>query len=65
MRWVKTLVMEDEDKNPLVMLMEETIMELSKVYINGGRRGYLVDIAPQEVVRVLAPVMVKVGIEDT
>ena len=45
--------------------MEETIMELPKVYINGGRRGYLVGIAPQEVVRVLAPVMVKVGIKET
>lgn len=44
--------------------MEETIMDLPKVYINGGRRGYLVGIAPQEVVRVLAPKVVKVGIKD-
>lgn len=113
---VKTLVMEDEDKRPLVVLMhgdlkvstrelarvigvkgvspcspetanrhsgyivggtspfgtrkkmpiymEESILELPKIYINGGRRGYLVGITPQEVVRVLAPRMVKVGIRE-
>jgi Cys-tRNA(Pro) deacylase len=44
--------------------MEESILELPKIYINGGRRGYLVGIAPREVVRVLAPRMVKVGIRE-
>ncbi|MBI3530731.1 MAG: Cys-tRNA(Pro) deacylase [Betaproteobacteria bacterium] len=114
---VKTLVMEDDDRNPLVVLMhgdlkvstrelariigvktiapcnpdaanrhsgyvvggtspfgtrkrmpvymEETILELPKIYINGGKRGYLVGIAPREVVRMLAPKMVKVGIKET
>jgi Cys-tRNA(Pro) deacylase len=113
---VKTLVMEDDDKNPLVVLMhgdlkvstrelariigvktiapcnpdtanrhsgyvvggtspfgtrkkmpvymEETILELPRIYINGGKRGYLVGIAPREVVRMLAPKMVKVGIVE-
>ena len=113
---VKTLVMEDEDRNPLVVLMhgdlkvstrelariigvktispcnpdnanrhsgymvggtspfgtrkkmpvymEETILGLPKIYINGGKRGYLVGVAPSEVVRVLGPKMVKVGIKD-
>ena len=111
---VKTLVMEDEARNPLIVLMhgdlkvstkelarmigvktitpcnpdtanrhsgytvggtspfgtrkkmpvymEETILELPKIYINGGRRGYLVGIVPQEVVRILSPQLVKVGI---
>ena len=114
---VKTLVMEDEDRNPLVVLMhgdlkvstrelariigvktiapcnpdnanrhsgymvggtspfgtrkkmpvymEETILGLPKIYINGGKRGYLVGVAPSEVVRVLGPKMVKVGIKET
>lgn len=113
---VKTLVMEDDDRNPLVVLMhgdlkvstrelaraigvktiapcspetanrhsgymvggtspfgtrkrmpvymEESILDLPKIYINGGRRGYLVGIAPREVVRVLAPTLVKVGIPN-
>ncbi len=114
---VKTLVMEDEARNPLIVLMhgdlkvstkelarmigvktiapcnpdtanrhsgytvggtspfgtrkkmpvylEQTILELPKIYINGGRRGYLVGIAPHEVVRVLSPKLVKVGIKET
>ena len=45
--------------------MEETILELPKIYINGGSRGYLVGIAPEEAVRLLSPKMVKVGIKET
>jgi Cys-tRNA(Pro) deacylase len=112
---VKTLVMEDEDKKPLIILMhgdrevstkelariagvkrivpctpetatrhtgymvggtspfgtrkalpvymEETILALPRIYINGGKRGYLVGIDPKELVRTLKPVLVKVGIE--
>jgi Cys-tRNA(Pro) deacylase len=111
---VKTLVMEDERKNPLIVLMhgdlqvstrelarlmgvksvvpctpdaaqkhsgylvggtspfgvrksmpvylEETILKLPKIYINGGKRGYLVGIDPLEAVRLLNPTLVKVGI---
>ena len=113
---VKTLVMEDEDKNPLIVLMhgdlkvstrelariigvktiapcnpdtanrhsgyvvggtspfgtrkkmpvymEETILGLPTIYINGGKRGYLVGVDPKEVLRVLAPKVVKVGIAE-
>jgi len=111
---VKTLIMEDEGKNPLVVLMhgdlqvstkelarvigvktvspcspetaqrhsgylvggtspfgtkkqmpvylEETILSLPLIYINGGSRGFLVSLEPAELVRVLKPVLVKVGI---
>lgn len=114
---VKTLVMEDEDRNPLIVLMhgdlkvstrelariigvktlspcnpddanrhsgymvggtspfgtrkkmpiymEETILGLPKIYINGGKRGYLVGVAPGEVVRVVQPKLVKVGIRES
>ena len=113
---VKTLVMEDEAKRPLVVLMhgdrtvstknlarqigvkrveqcapevaqrhsgyqiggtspfatrkampvylEKSVLELAKIYVNGGRRGYLVGIDPRELVRVLAPKLVEVGLED-
>ena len=112
---VKTLVMEDENKKPLIVLMhgdmqvagkqlariisvknilpcspetafkhtgylvggtspfgirstmpvymEETILDLSRIYINGGKRGYLVGIHPNDAVCVLKPVLVKVGID--
>jgi Cys-tRNA(Pro) deacylase len=111
---VKTLVMEDEKKQPLIVLMhgdrtvstknlarqaarksiepcrpevaqrhtgylvggtspfgtrkampvfvEKTILDLERIYINGGRRGYLVGIAPSELVRVLKPTPVEVGL---
>lgn len=109
---VKTLVMEDEGKNPLIVLMhgdrqvstkelgrimgvkhvnpcsseaahrhtgyvvggtspfgtrkalpvymEETILSLARIYINGGKRGYLVGVDPKEVARILKPVLVNV-----
>jgi len=42
--------------------MEETILELETIYINGGKRGFLVELAPAEIVRLLAPTLVQVGI---
>lgn len=45
--------------------MEETILALPKIYINGGRRGYLVGMDPAEVVRVLSPKLVNVGIAES
>jgi Cys-tRNA(Pro) deacylase len=111
---VKTLVMEDEDKKPLVVLMhgdrevstknlarqigkkrvepckpdvaerhsgyqvggtspfglrkpmpiyvEKTILELERIFINGGRRGFLVGIDPKELVRVVAARSVEVAL---
>jgi len=101
---IKTLIMEDDRKDPLIVLMhgdrqvstkelarvigarsvtpcapgvadkhsgyqtmpvylEETILELPKIYINGGKRGFLVGLEPRELVRLLKPTMVKVGIK--
>jgi Cys-tRNA(Pro) deacylase len=51
-------------RKKMPVYMEETILELPLIYINGGKRGYLLGIAPGEVVRVLGPKMVKVGIPD-
>ncbi|MBT1076427.1 Cys-tRNA(Pro) deacylase [Geobacter grbiciae] len=111
---VKTLIMEDETKNPLIVLMhgdrqvstkelarilgvkgvspcspdtaqkhtgylvggtspfgtrrqmpvcmEETILDLPCIYINGGKRGYLVGIDPRDVVKLLNPILVRVAI---
>jgi Cys-tRNA(Pro) deacylase len=114
---VKTLVMEDDRKNPLIVLMhgdkqvstkelarvigvktvspcgpetaarhtgymvggtspfgtrksmpvyiERTILDLPRIYINGGKRGYLVGLSPAGVVRVLEPTPVNVAVEKT
>ena len=112
---VKTLVMEDEAKKPLIVLMhgdrevstknlarqasrkrvesckpevaerhsgyqvggtspfglrkampvfvERSILSLERIYINGGRRGFLVCIDPNEIVRVLGAKQVDVALE--
>jgi Cys-tRNA(Pro) deacylase len=44
------------------VLVEETILELERIYINGGKRGFLVEIAPTELLRVLHATPVRVGI---
>ena len=49
-------------RKPMPVYMEKGILELPRIYVNGGSRGFLVGLAPQEVVRVLAPVLVEVGI---
>jgi len=42
--------------------VERTVLELPRIYVNGGSRGFLVGLAPAELVRVLAPVPVDVAI---
>ena len=34
---------------------QRTLADLPRVYVNGGKRGYLVGMAPADLVRVLAP----------
>jgi prolyl-tRNA editing enzyme YbaK/EbsC (Cys-tRNA(Pro) deacylase) len=38
--------------------LQRTIADLPYLYVNGGRRGYLVGMPPAELVRVLRPVLV-------
>jgi Cys-tRNA(Pro) deacylase len=42
--------------------MEGTIGDLQKIYINGGKRGYLIGIEPRELIRVLNPILTKVAV---
>ena len=46
----------------LPVYVERTILELERVYVNGGRRGFLVEIAPQAFVSALGATPVEVGI---
>ena len=111
---VKTLVMQDDQKNPLIVLMhgnkkvstkdlarqigvksvspcdpavadrhsgyqvggtspfgtkkqmpvfaESTIQRLDRIFINGGGKGFLIEITPADLERVLAPTWVEVAI---
>jgi len=47
---------------PMPIYMEGTILDLPKIYINGGRRGFLVGIRPGDVARILSTVLVRVAI---
>lgn len=49
-------------RRSMPVYMEETIAGLPRVYINGGRRGYLVGIGPADLTRVLRPTPVRVAI---
>lgn len=49
-------------RRQMTVYMEESIAGLDRIYINGGKRGYLVSMSPGELVRVLKPVPVSVGI---
>ncbi|NMG15578.1 Cys-tRNA(Pro) deacylase [Aromatoleum bremense] len=46
----------------LPVFLENSIVDLPLVYINGGRRGFLLGISPQEILRVLQPQLVSAGI---
>jgi Cys-tRNA(Pro) deacylase len=47
-------------RKPMPVYMQRTIAELPYVYINGGKRGYLVGMTPGDLVRVLKPTLVEI-----
>jgi Cys-tRNA(Pro) deacylase len=49
-------------KKQLPIYMEKSILDLPLIYINGGRRGYLVGVHPHDILRVLVPKIVEVGL---
>lgn len=49
-------------RHAMPVYLEESIADLPLIYINGGKRGYLVSLTPTELIRVLTPKLVKVGI---
>jgi Cys-tRNA(Pro) deacylase len=51
-------------RKPLRVYLERSVLELPRIYINGGRRGFLVGIPPAELVRTLQPTLVDVALED-
>jgi Cys-tRNA(Pro) deacylase len=44
------------------VFLERSILELERLYVNGGRRGFLVSLTPADLVRVLQPTLVEVAI---
>jgi len=49
-------------KQQIPVYIEESILGLEAICINGGRRGLLVEIEPQALVKILSPTKVSVAI---
>jgi Cys-tRNA(Pro) deacylase len=50
-------------KRSMPIYLERSIAALPRIYINGGRRGYLVGLAPADLVRVLQPQLVDAAVD--
>ncbi|GAB2182382.1 Cys-tRNA(Pro) deacylase [Denitratisoma sp. agr-D3] len=51
-------------KKAMPVYMEQSILDLPLVYINGGRRGYLVGVHPHDIQKALRPTLVTVALKD-
>lgn len=52
-------------RKALAVFMEKTILDLTLVYINGGRRGFLLGLDPSDIPRVLKTQVVSAAILQT
>jgi len=48
-------------RRKMPVYMQQTIVDVPRVYINGGRRGYLIGISPADIVRVLEPTLADIA----
>ena len=51
-------------RKPMPVYLEKTILDIEKIYINGGRRGFLVGMSPNDLVRVVAPTIVSASLSE-
>jgi Cys-tRNA(Pro) deacylase len=52
-------------RHPITVCVERTIFDLPKIYINGGKRGFLVEIKPSDLRSVLSITEVSIGISPS
>ncbi|MCK6375300.1 MAG: Cys-tRNA(Pro) deacylase [Zoogloea sp.] len=50
-------------RKAMPLFMERSILDLPLIYINGGKRGFLVGVHPHDILRILKPTVVTVAIE--
>ena len=50
-------------KKKMPVFIEKSILSLPLIYINGGRRGFLVGVHPHDLVKALAPGLVEVALK--
>lgn len=51
-------------RKAMPVYLERSVLQLPRIYINGGRRGYLLGMEPSQLTRVLSPVLVDVGLQE-
>ena len=51
-------------RKSMPVFLERSVLELPRIYINGGRRGYLLGMASSELTRVLSPILVDVALVE-
>jgi Cys-tRNA(Pro) deacylase len=51
-------------KKALPVFLEKSILDLPLIYINGGKRGYLVGVHPHDILRLLQPKTVAVALKE-
>jgi len=50
-------------RKAMPLFMERSILDLPLIYINGGKRGFLVGVHPHDILRILKPTIVTVALE--
>ena len=51
-------------RKAMPVYLERSVLQLPRIYINGGRRGYLLGMASSELTRVLSPILVDVALVE-
>jgi len=49
-------------RKPMPVYTEASVLDLPRIYINGGKRGFIVGLEPKDLVRLLEPTPVRVAI---
>jgi Cys-tRNA(Pro) deacylase len=50
-------------RRAMPVFVERSVLDLERIYVNGGSRGFLVGIAPRDLAALLSPTPVDVAIE--
>jgi Cys-tRNA(Pro) deacylase len=51
-------------RKSMPIYIERSVLDLPRIYINGGGRGYLLGMSPEVLMRVLSPVLVDVALVE-
>jgi len=49
-------------RKPMTVFVEASVLDIPRIYINGGKRGFIVGLEPKDLVRLLEPTPVRVAI---